>query len=61
MYEHVAQEEGADEIVGVHMTLKRSGVYQAANAATSMTVRRCYRRSGKMLMPKVNSGPYNHV
>jgi DegV family protein with EDD domain len=36
MYEQVAREEGAGEIVSIHMTSKGSGAYQAAKVAQSM-------------------------
>ncbi len=35
MYESLAAEEGADEIVSIHMTSKGSGAYQAAKVAQS--------------------------
>jgi DegV family protein with EDD domain len=35
MYEQVAREEGAEEIVSIHMTSKGSGAYQAARVAQS--------------------------
>ncbi len=36
VYNHLAQETGADQIVSIHMTSKGSGAYQAARAAQSM-------------------------
>jgi len=35
MYESLAQEEGASEIISIHMTSKGSGAYQAAKVAQS--------------------------
>ena len=40
MYEELAQEKGADEIVSVHMTSVGSGAYQAAKAAQAMALER---------------------
>ena len=36
MYEKLAEEEGVDEVVSIHMTSKGSGAYQAATVAKSM-------------------------
>ncbi len=36
MYETLARDEGAEEIVSIHMTSKGSGAYQAATVARSM-------------------------
>jgi DegV family protein with EDD domain len=36
MYQRLAEEEGVEEIVSIHMTSKGSGAYQAAMAAKSM-------------------------
>jgi DegV family protein with EDD domain len=38
MYEKIASEEGADEIISIHMTSKASGAYQAAMNAQSMAL-----------------------
>ena len=35
LYEEVAQEEGTDEIISIHMTSKGSGAFQAASIARS--------------------------
>lgn len=40
MYEELAREKGADEIVSVHMTSAGSGAYQAAKAAQAMALER---------------------
>lgn len=40
MYEKLASEEGADEIVSIHMTSLGSGAYQAAKAAQAMAQER---------------------
>ena len=36
MYEKLAEEEGVEEVVSIHMTSKGSGAYQAATVAKSM-------------------------
>jgi len=40
LYEKLAEEEGAEEIVSIHMTSKGSGAYQAAKVAQSMVQER---------------------
>ena len=38
MYQHLAEQEGVEEIASIHMTSKGSGAYQAAMAAKAMIV-----------------------
>ena len=38
MYQHLAEDEGVEEIASIHMTSKGSGAYQAAMAAKAMIV-----------------------